>query len=494
MCGIVGIAGPDEAAKEAFMGLFTMQHRGQDAAGILSYDPSAEGPGFHLWKDNGLVDRVFNESIIEKLKGTFALGHTRYSTVGRSDDKLDIQPLVLNFPYGIGMAHNGNVVNYYELVNKLRTEKHRIALTSNDLEVIENIFAEALLDVVEAKPLTDNQLTLDHLCEAISTVYEQAIGGFSVVSLIAGQGMFAFRDPKGIRPLILGNKTLEDGRKAYCLASESIVLQFLGYDIVRDVMPGEVVFIDNQQNLHTKQVITNATPAHCMLEWVYFAGAESVLEGSGVYGSRLNLGVGLAKLIQQKIDAGEMTPDVIVPVPETARIASIAMAEELKIPYREVIIKNRYIHRSFILNTQEKRAKAVDLKLNPVIGEIKGKNILLVDDSIVRGTTSRRLISLARKAGAKEVYFASTCSPIRSPCYYGIDFPTKSELLATKRTEQEIAEQLGADKVIYLDQESMRQAIGIKNMCMACLDENYPTDISSAAAFRSKRKTQRGCG
>jgi amidophosphoribosyltransferase len=229
-----------------------------------------------------------------------------------------------------------------------------------------------------------------------------------------------------------------------------------------------------------------------MFEWVYFAGVESVFEGRPVYGARLNLGKGLAKLVRASIDKGEISPDIIVPVPETSRIASIALAEEIGIPYREVLIKNRYIQRSFILGSQDKRSKAVDLKLNPVRSEIEGKNVLLVDDSIVRGTTSLRLINLVRRAGAKEVYFASTCPPIRKPCYYGIDFPNPEELLATDRTEAEIASKLGADKVIYLDQESLREAIGLRSLCMACLDGKYPTDISAGKGFGAERTRQRG--
>ena len=496
MCGVVGIIGPEEASKEVFLGLFTLQHRGQDAAGILSFE-EGEGPGFHLWKDNGLVESVFNEEIVDRLPGRMAIGHTRYSTVGKSDNKHDIQPLVLNYPYGIGMAHNGNLVNYYELVEKLKREKRRMPLTNNDLEVLQNLFAEALL---EQGAGLGEKLEFSQLETAVSKVMKDVVGGYSVVGMIAGQGMYAFRDPKGIRPLILGVRDalvkdtngVMQKRKAYCATSELVLLSFLGYSPVGDIKPGELIFVDLEGQLHRK-VLPEAAPkaAHCMFEWVYFAGAESAIEGRPVYGARLDLGKGLAQRIKKSIAAKEMRPDVVVPVPETSRIAAIALSEELGIPYREVLIKNRYIHRSFILNTPEKRTKAVDLKLNPVKSEIEGKNVLLVDDSIVRGTTSKRLVDLVRRAGAKEVYFVSTCSPIRQPCYYGIDFPSSEELIATNRDEQEIAEALHADKVIYLDQESLREAIGLKDLCMACLDGVYPTDVSAGLRFREKRKGHR---
>lgn len=490
MCGIIGITGAEHAAKEVFVGLFTLQHRGQDAAGILSYDDGTTAPeqlGFHIWKDTGLVDNVFNEEIIDRLTGSSAIGHTRYSTVGSSDDKSDVQPFALNYPYGMGMAFNGNVVNYSQISEQLRTNKRRHFLSTSDLEVIQNLFADRLAEV------TKNQENVgpDQLAEAVQAVYNAAIGGYSVVTLIAGQGLLAFRDPKGIRPLVLGRKLLENNNFAYCVASEAIVFSFLGYEVVRDVEAGEVIYIDPAGNFHSRKLGTPTKNAHCMFEWVYFSGVESVLEKIPVYQARLNLGKGLAGLVQASIDRGEMRPDIVVPVPETARIASIALAEELQLPYREVLIKNRYIHRSFILGTQNKRAKAVDLKLNPVRTEIRGKNVLLVDDSIVRGTTSSRLINLVRSAGAKEVYFASTCSPIRHPCFYGIDFPNEAELLATGRTESEIAAKLDADRVIYLDQESVREAIGTTELCMACLDGKYPTDVSAGKDFTQQRQLQR---
>lgn len=488
MCGVVGIIGSQDAAKEVFLGLFTLQHRGQDAAGIVSFE-EGEGPGFRIWKDNGLVANVFPEDVVNhRLGGAMAIGHTRYSTVGRSDDTTDVQPLVLNFPHGIGMAHNGNLVNYHMLVERLKREKRRMPLTKNDLEVIQNVFADAL---IEAGASQGETITFAQITSAVKSVFRDSVGGYSVVAMIAGHGMLAFRDPKGIRPLTLGRRKGADGKYQYCFASEPVVLQFLGFDPQGDLAAGELIWVDRNGDLHRKVVQQDGESAHCMFEWVYFAGAESELEGRPVYSARLELGKGLARTIQKAIDRGEMKPDIVVPVPETARIASIALAEELGIPYREVLIKNRYIQRSFILNTAEKRTKAVDLKLNPVRSEIEGKNVLLVDDSIVRGTTSKRLVGLVKAAGAKEVYFVSTCSPIRHPCYYGIDFPNPAELIATDRDERQIARELGADRVIYLDQEGLREAIGVKGLCMACLDGKYPTDISHAAAFQERRQNDR---
>lgn len=488
MCGIIGIIGSEQAAKEVYVGLFTLQHRGQDAAGIVAYDDgtrTGESLGFHLWKDTGLVDNVFDETQLARLTGSMAIGHTRYSTVGSSTDKSVVQPFVLNFPYGIAMAHNGNILNAQALSEKLRRERRRHFLSTSDLEVIQNLFADRL-----AEANKDN-LTIDDLATAVDAVYANAIGGYSVVATIAGQGLLGFRDPQGIRPLVIGRRK-EGGRDVYCLASETSAFSFLGYEPIRDLEAGELVFIDTQGRLSSKVLRPNPKPAPCMFEWVYFSAVESVLEKKPVYQARLNLGKGLAHLVKKAMEKEGIKPDIIVPVPETSRIAAIGLAEELGIPYREVLIKNRYIQRSFILGSQEKRTRAVDLKLNPVATEIRGKNILLVDDSIVRGTTSLRLINLVRNAGAKEVYFASTCPPIRQPCYYGIDFPSPEELLATNRSEAEIAKHLGADRVIYLDLDSLQEAIGLPKVCMACLGGEYPTDIAAGKEFARKRSSDRG--
>ncbi|MBP9674361.1 MAG: amidophosphoribosyltransferase [Bacteriovoracaceae bacterium] len=495
MCGIVGVFGSPRASRETYQGLLLLQHRGQDAAGILSLD---ETEHFHLLKNSGLVDRVFDEKSLMDLKGHHAIGHTRYSTVGYSDGR-DLQPMTINYPFGIGMIHNGNVVNVTELQNEL-VSKRRHLFTKNDLEIILNIFADSL-DTNFPYHLSQERSAkkeFEAITQAVQDVFAKVKGGYSVVGSIAPMGMFAFRDPSGIRPLILGERTLTEKEKqeskipfekSYCVASESNVLTYLGYEVVRDLKAGEIFFVDQKGESHSLELKKNKV-APCMFEWVYFANPEAVLEKKDVYAARLNMGRNLAYEVKKMIDSGEISPDIVVPVPDTSRPSAIALAEELGISYREILVKNRYIQRSFILNSPEERSKAVNLKLTPVASEFKGKKVLLVDDSIVRGTTSRHLIRMVREAGASAVYLASSCPPIRHPCYYGIDFPSPSELIATGRTTTEIAETLGADKVIYLTLEKLKESIGLKDMCMACLNGDYPVDVTSAVHLNSQRRVK----
>lgn len=477
MCGVVGIMGSSEAAREAFLGLTTLQHRGQDAAGILTYDTN----GFHRVKNLGLVESVFTRDNISSLTGAMALGHARYSTSGQGD-LVEVQPFLLNYPFGLGMIHNGNIVNCQELSRDLAKRRRRL-LTQSDTEVLLNYFAEGLARTPAGREGAD--LGFDDICEALQELYSKAQGSYSVVALIADFGMVAFRDPNGIRPLVWGRRQSESGRDAHMVASESVALNFNGYDIVRDLEPGEVLYIDMRGNAHHR-ILQKREPKHCMFEWVYFSSPESVIDGIPVYGSRITLGKNLAHEVRRVLKERGLSADLIVPVPETSRIAAIALAEELEIPYREVLIKNRYIKRTFILDSQDKRQKAVNLKLSPVRSEIQGKDILLVDDSIVRGTTSKKLIELVRNAGARRVYFVSTCPPIAHPCYYGIDFPSGSELLANGRNAQEIEKELGADAVIYQTLNGLRDSIS-GNLCMACLDGKYPTDISAGERFSKTR-------
>ncbi|MBI3555141.1 MAG: amidophosphoribosyltransferase [Deltaproteobacteria bacterium] len=482
MCGVIGVIGSPDSAKEAFLGLITLQHRGQDAAGILTYDKS-----FHLVKNVGLVENVFSREAIDSLSGNMAIGHTRYSTVGKGDAQ-DVQPLVLNYPYGIGVVHNGNLVNYQSVKERLQTEMRRRCFTDSDTETILNWFADKL-----------EGNSFEHIRSAIKSVFENLQGSYSVVGLLAEGGLFAFRDPYGLRPLVLGKK-LVDGKPAYMIASETIPLSFLGYELERDIRPGELVFIDRDMKMHS--FVVDGTKPHrpCMFEWVYFAGAESEPEGTPVYGTRLELGRNLAKVIRERMERGEIEADIVAPVPDTSRTAATALAEELKLPYREILIKNRYIKRTFILGSQEKREKAVDLKLNPVVSELKGKNIILVDDSIVRGTTSKKIVDLVRRAGARKIYFVSTCPPIRFPCFYGIDFPDRRELIAADRTEAEIAKMLGADGVVYQDRDGLLKSLDrashsrVKNPCTACLDGKYPTDVTESSRFAALRNSERGTG
>lgn len=501
MCGIVGLIGTQEAAKEAFLGLTTLQHRGQDAAGILTYDSL----GFHSVKNTGLVESVFTRENMSSLTGSMAIGHARYSTIGRGD-LIDVQPFLISYPFGIGMVHNGNIVNCNELAKDLRTRGRRHMLTHSDTEIVLNLFAEGLAQF----PVGDGTSTLnfDHICSSVGDIFKNVNGSYSIVTLIADQGLVAFRDPYGIRPLVLGRKRIEPGQGnsdkntkniqyAHIVASESVSLPFLGYEMVRDIQPGEVLFIDLEGVVHSR-ILDQRKPRHCMFEWVYFASPESVIDQVPVYGARINLGKNLAHLIQEQMTRRKIEVDIVVPVPETSRIAAIALAEVLRIPYREVLIKNRYIKRTFILDSQEKRQKAVNLKLSPVRSEIEGKRVLLVDDSIVRGTTSRKIIELVRSAGASKVYFVSTCPPIQHPCYYGIDFPVGSELIASGRDLGLIENELGADAVIYQDVEGLEQSIvnasagkTQASLCMACLTGKYPTDISAGSRFASTRNEDR---
>lgn len=496
MCGIVGLIGTSDAAREAFLGLTTLQHRGQDAAGILSYDSD----GYHRIKNIGLVEAVFTRENMETLTGNIALGHARYSTIGRGD-LVDVQPFVLSYPFGIGMVHNGNIVNTDDLKNDLKTRLRRHLLTHSDSEMILNIFADGMAQA--GQPETSTEM-FEAICKSVKDIYKRVNGSYSIVTTIADHGLVAFRDPYGIRPLVWGKRSnkrsvdesgaLESG-EAHCVASESVALSFLGYDVVRDIAPGEVLFIDTKGKVFSR-VLDQRGARHCMFEWVYFASPESVIDGAPVYGTRIQLGKNLARLMKKQIQERKIEADLIVPVPETSRIAAIALAEELGIPYREVLIKNRYIKRTFILNSQEKRQKAVNLKLSPVRSEIEGKRVILVDDSIVRGTTSKKIIELVRNAGASKVYFVSTCPPIQSPCFYGIDFPVQSELIASGRNLREIERELGADSVIYQELGGLKKSIqeagseaGECNPCTACLDGKYPTDVSACASKFSAART-----
>ncbi|MGE0615632.1 MAG: amidophosphoribosyltransferase [Bacteriovoracia bacterium] len=500
MCGVVGLIGSPEAAREAFLSLTTLQHRGQDAAGILTYDES----GFHRVKNTGLVENVFTRENIDSLTGSMAVGHARYATIGKGD-LVDVQPFLINFPFGIGLVHNGNLVNYEQLAAELKT-KRRHLLTHSDSEVLMNMLADGIAEAGTGNIFED-------ICKSLNTIMTRVNGSYSVLTLIAEHGLLAFRDPYGIRPLVWGRRR---ARRAYpnadresslptgeshMIASESVALNFNGYEIVKNLEPGEVLFIDLQGQVHSRVLRPPALKPgarHCMFEWVYFASPESVIDQVPVYASRIQLGKGLAKLIKQQIDSGRIAPDMVVPVPETSRIAAIALAEELGLPYRETLIKNRYIKRTFILDSDEKRRRAVNLKLSPVRSEIEGKSILLVDDSIVRGTTSRKLIELVRGSGARKVYFVSTCPPIQNPCYYGIDFPSNEELIAYNRTVDQVERELGADAVIYLDHQGLRDAIkaagnGVyaNKPCMACLDGDYPSDISEGRRFGTARSEDR---
>lgn len=493
MCGVIGLIGHQEiapgedywAAYDAYRGLLTLQHRGQDAAGILSYDTLKKK--FVCEKNLGLVSQVFQQKNLMNLRGNVAIGHTRYATIG-SDGVNDLQPMVMGFPLGMGMVHNGNVVNYYALSEKMSKDYGLHLLSNNDLELMMHVFCHSLTD---GKNLSSKEISLEDMQRAGTHLLKKAIGAYALVGVVAGVGLYGIRDPNGIRPLVLGIK-VKNGKPIYCLTSESNALNFLGMEFVRDVAPGELIIIDEEMNLHSFMLRPNEVKARCMFEWIYFAGAESQIEGRSVYGARLGLGQLLAKRAKKLIDSQVIKPDFVCPVPDTSRTASIALAEALGLPYREGLIKNRYTQRSFILNTQDKREKAVELKLSPVRSEIEGKNILLVDDSVVRGTTSKKIIDLLKKYGAKQVTLAITCPPLRHGCFYGIDFPRSEDLIANGKNVDEIAKWVGADQVIYIDESDLSEAIGVEGLCMACVNGKYPTSVTEAQEFARRRNEFKG--
>jgi len=456
MCGIVGVIRSDHAAAEVHQALLMLQHRGQDSVGILSADDTSSM--FFQHKGLGQVSQVFKPEDIEKLKGSSAIGHTRYSTVGAVKEA-DIQPMATSIPVGIGLVHNGNVSNYDELRSGLVTQRYSF-LSGNDLE----LFLQKIAEGFYSRP--DKSKTFSTLKTAVDVIQGSVEGGYSVLGVIAGEGMFGFRDSHGIRPLILGKRKNHDGSVSYCFTSETCALKFLGYEYDRDLKAGELVWIPSKGELisvlvRPKQLLP------CMFEWVYFSGADSTFEGMNVYQVRLKLGEALSERIPKNLQI-----DVVAPVPDTSRPAAIALAEKLGLPFREVLIKNRYVQRSFIVSGQAKRQLAVSLKFSVIDELVHGKNVLLVDDSIVRGTTSRKIVELLRHHGAKSVYIASTCPPIKHPCFYGIDFPSRKELIANNRETSEVADLLKADGVFYTTLEDLGAAIG-KPFCNACLTGEY---------------------
>jgi len=479
MCGVVGLIGEEKAGEKLYPALFALQHRGQDAAGILSYD--FERSQFHIEKDLGLVEDVFTPERMQRLKGSMALGHTRYSTIG-TVDKEDLQPLFLSYPYGIGMIHNGNVTNYDEVVDYLRKRKLRWTFSRNDLEILLHMTAVGLASRKETQNIPEN------LAASVKELLEQVHGAYSAIGMLAEQGMFAFSDSHGIRPLLIGRRKNGD-KYSYCFASEKQVFFGLGFEYWRDLAPGELVLVDRNLDLHSF-VLSEKKARPCMFEWIYFAGAETEWHGRSVYEVRLNLG----KILAEECKAKGLDVDIVAPVPDTSRAAACRLAEVLERPYREVLIKNRYVQRSFIVNQPELRKMMVNLKLSPVESEIRGKKILLVDDSIVRGTTSARIVRLLREAGAEKVYLASTCPPIRHPCFYGIDFPEGESLVAYQRSEEEVAKILEVDGLVFLPLERLKEGIGLSSLCSACLDGDYPVAVSSEKFLQTRKMNIGGDG
>lgn len=462
MCGIIGIFGNSDVVRDIYQGLLAIQHRGQDSAGIITYDGH-----FHIKKGNGLVRDIFTAENVERLKGNIGIGHTRYPTIGGGTGE-DAQPFLVNSPFGIIMAHNGNVVNYRELKKTLLEHYHRHLNSENDVEIILNVFAQEL---GEQKTKT---LKPHHVFKAVEGVFKKVKGSYSVAAYIAGEGMVAFRDPFGIKPLVYG-KRLDGILPSYAFASESVSLNIMNFSQIENVEAGQVIFIDNDRNLHAKK-LTHCAHSPCLFEWVYFARPDSFIDNVNVYDCRVNLG----RFLADEIKRLNLEIDVVVPVPDSARDAAIEIARKLNLKYREALVKNRYIGRTFIMPADQKRKTSVRQKLNPITSELKDKNVLLVDDSIVRGNTSRAIVELVRECGAKKVYFAAYSPPLRYPCVYGIDMQTKTEFVARNANLDQIAKKIGADKVIYQTLDSLKKAVqlgnkNLKSFCAACFDGIYPT-------------------
>ncbi|MGL6082698.1 MAG: amidophosphoribosyltransferase [Gammaproteobacteria bacterium] len=446
MCGVVGIAGKSPVNQMLFDALTMLQHRGQDAAGIVTCD---EGRLF-LRKDNGMVRDVFHTRHMRALKGNYGIGHVRYPTAG-SSSSAEAQPFYVNSPYGITLAHNGNLTNAGEIHDDLFKTDLRHMNTDSDSEVLLNVFAHELQKHGKLVP------TSEDIFHAVTRVHERCKGAYGVVAMITGQGLVGFRDPNGIRPLIYGSRETEQGME-YIIASESVAITALGFKVERDILPGEAVFIDLEGNFFTKQCAANAEYRPCIFEYVYFARPDAIIDGISVYKARLKMGEKLAQKILREWGE-EHDIDVVIPIPDTSRTSALELANMLGVKFREGFMKNRYIGRTFIMPGQQLRKKSVRQKLNPVELEFKGKNVLLVDDSIVRGTTCNEIIQMARDSGAKKVFFASAAPMVKYPNVYGIDMPAKSELIASERSVEEIREIIGADRLIFQDLEDLKDAV-----------------------------------
>ena len=467
MCGVVGIVSTNPASQAMYDALTVMQHRGQDAAGIVTW---SDKYGLKKRKANGLVRDVFRSRHMMRLKGNVGIGHVRYPTAGGSKSS-EAQPFYVNSPYGICLAHNGNLTNHDELTELLIREDRRHLSTSSDSEVLLNVLAHEIQIRVNGHPTAENVFA------AVDALHRRCKGGYAVVALIVGFGIVAFRDPNGIRPLVLGKRAV-NGRTDYMVASESVALDVVRFERVRDVGPGECLVITNEGVLHCHEYPGETKHTPCIFEYVYFARPDSILDNLSVYKARLRMGEELAGKIVREFPDHDI--DVVIPIPDTSRTAALQVAYHLGVKYREGFIKNRYIGRTFIMPGQEERKQSVRRKLNAIDLEFRNKNVLLVDDSIVRGTTSKQIIKLAREAGASKVYFASAAPPVRYPNVYGIDMPAVTELIANARTVEEVQEAIGADRLIYQDLHGLIRSVrhdnsDISEFDTSCFSGEYVT-------------------
>jgi amidophosphoribosyltransferase len=470
MCGIIGIFARSPVNQALYDGLTVLQHRGQDAAGIVTCDENR----LYMRKDNGLVRDVFHTRHMLRLHGNMGIGHVRYPTAG-CFSSAEAQPFYVNSPFGITLGHNGNLTNAAELKRSLFVEDRRHINTDSDSEILLNVFAHELEATGKLKIGSNDIFT------AVSGVHRRCQGAYAVVGMITGHGLFAFRDPHGIRPVAIGRRQSSEGTE-YIFASESVAIDSLGYEFLRDVAPGEAVFIDMEGAMHARQCADNPELTPCIFEHVYFARPDSLMDGISVYKARLRMGDYLAKKIMR--DFPDHDIDVVLPIPDTSRTSALQLSYTLGVKYSEGFIKNRYIGRTFIMPGQTQRKKSVRQKLNAIELEFRKKNVLLVDDSIVRGTTSQQIIQMARDAGARKVYFASAAPPVRYPNVYGIDMPAANELIGHGRDEQQIAEAIGADRLFYQDLDDLvaavkKKAKGIKRFDTSVFNGEYVTgDVS----------------
>ena len=472
MCGIIGMVARSPVNQSIYDGLTVLQHRGQDAAGIITCD----GERLHLRKNNGLVRDVFHTRHMLRLFGNMGIGHVRYPTAG-CESSAEAQPFYVNSPYGISLAHNGNLTNSNKLKQELFQEDLRQINTDSDSEVLLNVFAHELQQQGKLK------VEVDDVFKAVAGVHRRCRGAYAAVAMITGYGVVAFRDPFGIRPLIYGRQETPQGDN-FMVASESVALDALGYELIRDVAPGEAVFISLDGQLHTRQCAESPTVMPCIFEYVYLARPDSIIDDVSVHKARLRMGEKLAdKILRVRPDHDI---DVVIPIPDTSRTSALQLANNLGLKFREGFIKNRYIGRTFIMPGQQQRKKSVRQKLNAIDLEFRGKNVLLVDDSIVRGTTSSQIIDMAREAGANKVYFASAAPPVRFPNVYGIDMPISDELIAHGRTEDEVCREIGADWLLYQDLQDLVEAVnkgsaGIQGFDDSVFTGNYITgDINQS--------------
>ncbi len=490
MCGILGIVARSPVNQLLYDGLLLLQHRGQDAAGIVT----SERNTFHMHKASGMVSEVFRTRNMRALPGNIGIAHCRYPTAGSARNSAEAQPFYVNSPFGIVLGHNGNLTNADQLKEEMFRTDLRHINTGSDSEVLVNVLAHEL-----EKASVKLRLEPQTIFTAVTNVHRRCKGAYAVVAMIAGSGVLAFRDPFGIRPAVIGYNETEAGTE-YMVASESVAVDALGFRVLRDIGPGEAIFIDDDGNFHSQQCALHASLNPCIFEYVYLARPDSLIDGASVYETRLNMGEKLGEKIRRQYR--HLDVDVVIPIPDSSRPSALQLAAGLGVPYREGFVKNRYIGRTFIMPGQAVRTRSVRQKLNPMSMEFSGKNVLLVDDSIVRGTTSREIVQMARESGARKVFFASAAPPVRFPNVYGIDMPTRAELIAAHRSEEEVAREIGADALVYQDLEALKDAVRRANPRLAsfetsCFDGIYVTgDVTTdyLRAIEIRRDATRDSG